>query len=61
MGIRVDHMGICYILLDKSKHQKIGCEYEFLYNKFPFPVYFYYKIKDVFLWIMKINVGDIIS
>lgn len=61
MGIAVDYMGKQYILLNECKHQKVDCEYEFLYNKFPFAIDFYDKIKDVFLWIMKIDMGDIIN
>lgn len=37
------------ILSDEYKHQQVDCDYEFLYNKFPFPIDFDYKIKNVFL------------
>lgn len=37
MGIRVDHMGIRYILLDKSKHQKLAVNMNFYTINFLFP------------------------
>lgn len=49
------------MLLNEGKHQKVDYKYEFPYNKFLFPTDFYYKVKDVFLWVVKIAVGDKIS
>ena len=43
---------------ENLKKLKVDCKYEFLYNKLPLPTDFYYKMKDAFLWIMKVDVGD---
>lgn len=56
--VKLDLYGEHYILLGGCEHKKVDYEYEFLHNKFPFLVDFYYKIKICF-WIMKVNVGDI--
>ena len=46
---------------ENLKKLKVDCKYEFLYNKLPLPTDFYYKMKDAFLWIMKVDVGDTMS
>ena len=47
-----------YWMKENIKKLKVDCKYEFLYNKLPLPTDFYYKMKDAFLWIMKVDVGD---
>ena len=47
-----------YWMKENLKKLKVDCKYEFLYNKLPLPTDFYYKMKDAFLWIMKVDVGD---